>query len=145
MIIERRIGYTNEMMLDYCNMLDAVVSKTVDVKTGRAPKIQIVKKPKYKSDEVTKTKIKESIEYYSKPSFDYRPYQLDIINRGYEIIMDHGFLYLTMEVRTGKTLTSFGIADRMNVNSVLFITKKKAISTIPSTPLVRLSSRHFPS
>ena len=36
MIIERRIGYTNEMMLDYCNMLDAVVSKTVDVKTGRA-------------------------------------------------------------------------------------------------------------
>jgi len=130
MIIERRIGYTNEMMLDYCNMLDAVVSKTVDVKTGRAPKIQIVKKPKYKYDETTKNKIKESIEYYSKPSFDYRPYQLDIINRGYKIIMDHGFLYLTMEVRTGKTLTSFGIADRMNVNNVLFITKKKAISTI---------------
>ena len=35
-----------------------------------------------------------------------------------------------MEVRTGKTLTSLGIADRLGVRSVLFITKKKAISSI---------------
>jgi hypothetical protein len=44
--------------------------------------------------------------------------------------MEHGFLYLAMEVRTGKTLTSLGIADRINAQDVLFITKKKAISTI---------------
>jgi hypothetical protein len=37
---------------------------------------------------------------------------------------------LAMEVRTGKTLTSLGIADRMDISSVLFITKKKAISSI---------------
>ena len=37
---------------------------------------------------------------------------------------------LAMEVRTGKTLTSLGIADKMDIKSVLFITKKKAISSI---------------
>ena len=37
---------------------------------------------------------------------------------------------LAMEVRTGKTLTSLGIADKMDISSVLFITKKKAISSI---------------
>ena len=129
-IIDRRHGYTNEMMVEHCKLLESVMNKTTDIKTGRAPKIQIVKKPKYKSDEATKTKIKESIEYYSKPSFEYRPYQLDIINRGYEIIMDHQFLYLAMEVRTGKTLTSLGIAEKIGINNALFITKKKAISTI---------------
>ncbi len=35
-----------------------------------------------------------------------------------------------MEVRTGKTLTSLGIAQRMSFTDVLFITKKKAISSI---------------
>ena len=39
---------------------------------------------------------------------------------------------LAMEVRTGKTLTSLGIADKMDITSVLFITKKKAISSIES-------------
>jgi hypothetical protein len=35
-----------------------------------------------------------------------------------------------MEVRTGKTLTSLGIADKVKAKNVLFITKKKAISSI---------------
>ena len=62
----------------------------------------------------------------------YRDYQEDIINKGIDIIGEHGFVYLAMEVRTGKTLTSMGIAEAMGVNSVLFITKKKAISSIES-------------
>jgi SNF2 family N-terminal domain. len=37
-----------------------------------------------------------------------------------------------MEVRTGKTLTSMGIAKLMNCKNVLFLTKKKAISSIES-------------
>ena len=38
-----------------------------------------------------------------------------------------------MEVRTGKTLTSLGILNKMmSVNKALFITKKKAISSIES-------------
>ena len=35
-----------------------------------------------------------------------------------------------MEVRTGKTLTSLGIASNLPVNNLLFVTKKKAISSI---------------
>jgi len=35
-----------------------------------------------------------------------------------------------MEVRTGKTLTSLGIAELCGIKNVLFITKKKAISSI---------------
>jgi hypothetical protein len=35
-----------------------------------------------------------------------------------------------MEVRTGKTLTSLGIAERINSSNVLFLTKKKAVSSI---------------
>jgi methionine synthase I (cobalamin-dependent) len=35
-----------------------------------------------------------------------------------------------MEVRTGKTLTSLGISDKMGCKDVLFVTKKKAISSI---------------
>tara|TARA_R110002050_G_scaffold72068_3_gene155021 strand:+ start:723 stop:1952 length:1230 start_codon:yes stop_codon:yes gene_type:complete len=62
----------------------------------------------------------------------YRDYQLDIIARGTDIIKEHGFLYLAMEVRTGKTLTSLGICEQLNVENVLFLTKKKAISSITS-------------
>ena len=35
-----------------------------------------------------------------------------------------------MEVRTGKTLTSLGIAQKLGANNVLFLTKKKAIPSI---------------
>ena len=62
----------------------------------------------------------------------FREYQKDIISRGVEIIKKHKFLYLAMEVRTGKTLTSLGICDKLDINKVLFITKKKAISSIES-------------
>ena len=61
---------------------------------------------------------------------EFRDYQKDIISRGADILKDNGFLYLAMEVRTGKTLTSLGIADKMGVEHVLFLTKKKAISSI---------------
>ena len=63
----------------------------------------------------------------------YRQYQKDIISKGLDILCKHRFLYLAMEVRTGKTLTSLGIAEQMkDVENVLFLTKKKAISSIVS-------------
>jgi len=60
----------------------------------------------------------------------FRDYQEEIITKGSDVIAEHGFVYLAMEVRTGKTLTSLGIAKEMGVKRVLFITKKKAISSI---------------
>ena len=61
---------------------------------------------------------------------EFRDYQDDIIHKGVGVIKKHRFLYLAMEVRTGKTLTSLGICQELGVNNVLFITKKKAISSI---------------
>jgi len=62
--------------------------------------------------------------------FEYRDYQKKIINQGTGILLRGKLLYLAMEVRTGKTLTSLGICDNLYINRVLFITKKKAISSI---------------
>ena len=62
----------------------------------------------------------------------FRDYQQEIISKGTEVIGEHGFVYLAMEVRTGKTLTSLGIAKEMGAKKVLFVTKKKAINSIKS-------------
>ncbi len=61
---------------------------------------------------------------------EFRDYQKEIIKKGTQVIDKHGFLYLAMEVRTGKTLTSLGICEQLGVENVLFLTKKKAMSSI---------------
>ena len=63
-------------------------------------------------------------------SLQFRTYQKNIIKKGVSKLSSLKIILLAMEVRTGKTLTSLGIANKMDVNSVLFITKKKAISSI---------------
>lgn len=60
----------------------------------------------------------------------FRDYQTDIIQRSMKILSMGKFVYLAMEVRTGKTLTSLGICQNMNPKRVLFLTKKKAISSV---------------
>jgi hypothetical protein len=61
---------------------------------------------------------------------NWRPYQKKIINQGREVINKYRFVYLAMEVRTGKTLTALGIARGCGFKNVVFLTKKKAISSI---------------
>ena len=61
---------------------------------------------------------------------EFREYQAEIIKKGINVIKEKKFVYLSMEVRTGKTLTSLGILDNIEVKTVLFITKKKAIDSI---------------
>ncbi len=52
---------------------------------------------------------------------EFREYQKEIIEQGVDIIKEKGFVYLAMEVRTGKTLTSLGIAEKMGYEHVLFL------------------------
>ncbi len=59
-----------------------------------------------------------------------RDYQERIVNKATEVIKQNGFVYLAMEVRTGKTLTALSIGIELKAQKVLFITKKKAISSI---------------
>jgi len=66
---------------------------------------------------------------------EFRDYQKLIITQGLQVLQKYKFLYLAMEVRTGKTLTSMGLCHRILNHSqktpkVLFLTKKKAISSI---------------
>jgi len=61
-----------------------------------------------------------------------RPYQDDIADKAVKILNDFGLCYLSMECRTGKTLTAFLTADRFGAKSVLFVTKIKAVPSVKS-------------
>ena len=61
-----------------------------------------------------------------------RSYQKNIVKIGLPILKTYKFLYLAMEVRTGKTLTSLSMSGLLPVRNLLIITKKKAISSIQS-------------
>jgi SNF2 family DNA or RNA helicase len=143
-IIDRDPGYNNYEMWERCELLKSVVTKTIESKEGRGKNVRIITKYKYNTPQNVIDKIIRSCEYYKQlhekdmevkevltnGSIQFREYQTDIIHRGTEIIKKVGFLYLAMEVRTGKTLTSLGIAGTIGSKNVLFLTKKKAISSI---------------
>ena len=59
-----------------------------------------------------------------------RDYQKDLSNRGAYVLANYGIVYFSMEVRTGKTLTALETANKHGATNVLFVTKKKAISSI---------------
>jgi hypothetical protein len=61
---------------------------------------------------------------------EFRDYQKQIIRNAITIIRENGFVYLAMEVRTGKTLTALGTASYIDCKNLLFVTKKKAMSSI---------------
>jgi hypothetical protein len=134
-MIQRTLGYSNKAMWDYCQTLNKIVLQSKIVKSGKGKAIEVHELLKYRTDKETVNKIVDSCAYYKKlcemeSNFKFRDYQVDIIDKGIEILLKHKLLYLAMEVRTGKTLTSLGIANMVGVKDVLFITKKKAISSI---------------
>ncbi len=138
-IIERVSGTSNLYMWKECELMKQVVLATKQVKEGRGKQVKIVEVPKHKTDRETIDRILRSCEYYKKlheqdvereSKLMLRDYQKEIILKGSVILSKYRFLYLAMEVRTGKTLTSLGISQKMNANNVLFITKKKAIESI---------------
>ncbi len=59
-----------------------------------------------------------------------RPYQITISDKAANILKDHKFVLLAMEVRTGKTFTAFETIKNYGAKKVIFLTKKKAISSI---------------
>jgi len=61
-----------------------------------------------------------------------RDYQVDISERGADILNRLNIVCLAMEVRLGKTYTSLEICRLVGATKVLFLTKKRAISSIRS-------------
>lgn len=63
-------------------------------------------------------------------NLELREYQRDIAERACTILDNHGVVLLTMQVRTGKTLTSFAICKTKGYKKVLFVTKKSVIDKV---------------
>ncbi len=59
-----------------------------------------------------------------------RDYQVTISKNACEILQHKKIVYLALEVRVGKTLTALNTAKLFGAKKVLFLTKKKAISSI---------------
>jgi len=134
-LIKPNSGEDNCQHLKSLMGLKRVMNQTKKRKIGSGKKSTWVDVLKYNSlsDECVRKNINESIEYYEKlcsVNIEFRPYQKKIIKKATDIISRYNFVYLSMEVRTGKTLTSLGIASNLPVNNLLFVTKKKAISSI---------------
>lgn len=138
-VIERALGYNNKEMWDRCEILKDIVFQTIETKSGRGKNIITLQKFKHNTSSEVRERIANSCEYYKNlyekdmernNQIKFRDYQHDIIRKGSDILTTSGFLYLAMEVRTGKTLTSLGIAETIDSSNVLFLTKKKAISSI---------------
>jgi hypothetical protein len=62
--------------------------------------------------------------------FKLRDYQIEISNKAAKVLKINKIVYLTMEVRTGKTFTALQTAHNFGAQRVLFLTKKKAIESI---------------
>jgi hypothetical protein len=61
-----------------------------------------------------------------------RPHQIQKSKELLNVLNKYKIAYLAGEVRSGKTLTALNTAELYNAERVLFITKKKAISSIES-------------
>jgi len=135
-VMKRVGGYSNEMMYKQALLLQGIVTKTIDVKQGRGRNTVTVKRNKYDISPEIIEQANNSVAYYkklmeeNKSQITLRPYQKEIAQETCIHLFNSGFVYLAMEVRTGKTLTSLSAANMMNAEDVLFITKKKAISSI---------------
>lgn len=59
-----------------------------------------------------------------------RDYQVDISTKACDLLTKHKIAYLSMQVRTGKTLTALHTCKLYNAKSILFVTKKKATLSV---------------
>lgn len=59
-----------------------------------------------------------------------REYQVDIANKAVDILKVNKIVYISAQVRTGKSLMALETARLFGAKNVLFLTKKKAISSI---------------
>ena len=137
-IIPQQEGVSNKDMWEHCELLKKILDSKEEVSRGRGKAAHKVMVNKYSFHKEDYDRIASSCTHYKKLYMDeiqnrtveLRPYQVEIISEGVDKIKKYGFVYLAMEVRTGKTLTALGIAEKIKAKNVLFVTKKKAISSI---------------
>lgn len=130
-------GYDNESMVKHLSLLMSVCTKKKKVTVKRGRKVEEAEVMTFKVEDGIVDRLQRSIDYYKKlgrmdssEGFKLRQYQVEIIDKAVEILAAGDMVYLAMEVRTGKTLTSLSIAGAIGSSNVLFLTKKKAIDSI---------------
>jgi len=64
--------------------------------------------------------------------YELRQHQVKKSNELLNVLKQYNIAYLAGMVRSGKTLTALKCSEMFGVNSILFVTKKKAISSIES-------------
>lgn len=136
-VVERTPGLSNDYMVEHCEKLLSMLKKTKTVEVKSRKGTQSYEVPKYKVSADVIQRLERSIVYYKNLSdmeVKLRDYQDDIAGKAVDVINRHGFVYIAMQVRTGKTLTSLSICRRLlpDGGNVLFLTKKKAISSVVS-------------
>ncbi len=70
-----------------------------------------------------------------------RDYQKSIVEKATEVIQRNGFVYLAMEVRTGKTLTSLSVATKLRAKRYCLSQRKKQYHLLLKT--MNSLSHHF--
>lgn len=59
-------------------------------------------------------------------------HQKEVVRKAAKVLASFGFVYLALEMRVGKTLIALTLCRILEARNVLFLTKKKAISSIES-------------
>lgn len=75
-----------------------------------------------------------------------KPYdhQLELANKGLKILKENMIVYFACEERTGKTLASILVAERLKqINKVLVLTKKKALTGWTETIFKYKPKKHY--
>ncbi|MCX6145714.1 MAG: SNF2-related protein [Candidatus Kapabacteria bacterium] len=63
-------------------------------------------------------------------TFNFYKHQPEIAEKAVNILKSRGLVYLAIEMRVGKTLIAMLAAEMLGVKNVIFLTKKKALSSI---------------
>ena len=96
-MIERRSGYSNLSMLEYCESLKSVVSQTKKVSVGRGKTSTDILIPKYNTEAETVENIEKSCIYYKQQhemeskkigSLEVTKYKFDYVNGEPKIIIE---------------------------------------------------------
>jgi len=59
-----------------------------------------------------------------------RDYQIELSDKAAKILLSKRMVYLSMQVRCGKTLTAFATLQKVGATICLFVPKKTAITSI---------------
>jgi predicted ATP-dependent protease len=65
-IIEKNPGFSNYEMLKYCELLNGVISQTIETSSGRGKNVRKILQFKHNTDKEIRERIKNSCEHYKK-------------------------------------------------------------------------------